>query len=119
MEACTTVPYPTNARLRPPTGVRSAGKCKRPSSGFSVRTDFHPRKNATRGRLVVQSFFDLDDDDGDRSAPASTPASTSATASRAKFVNFASPTTSALVEKLSSFKVGSYARTRTTGPPTR
>jgi hypothetical protein len=117
MEACTTVPYPTNARLRPPTGVRSAGKCKRPSSGLF--TDFHPRKNATRGRLVVQSFFDLDDDDGDRSAPASTPASTSATASRAKFVNFASPTTSALVEKLSSFKVGNYARTRTTDPLTR
>ena len=106
MEACTTVPYPTNARLRPPTGVRSAGKCKRPSSGFSVRTDFHPRKNATRGRLVVQSFFDPDDDDGDRSAPAST----SATGSRAKFVNFASPTTSALVEKLTSFKVSNYAR---------
>ena len=112
MEACTTVPYPTNARLRPPTGVRSAGKCKRPSSGLF--TDFHPRKNATRGRLVVQSFFDLDDDDDDddddRSGPASTPASASATASRAKFVNFASPTTSALVEKLSSFKVGNYAR---------
>lgn len=71
--------------------------------GTRAKNDLRPgHSRLDRRRLVARSFFDLDDADG-RDGSRGTSADPQRIPSP-KFVNFASPTTAALVDKLSSYR---------------